>query len=172
MLAQFRDVQAEIIIVPNIQTAAQVEAVIARAQTDGGSILHTMINAELHQLTVESARKRGVFALTWPARSWIILASSWGKSQSVCQVSIAVPISPISAVSKRLSSLVAHDDGKRVDDLNKADIVILGVSRCGKTPLSMYLSMLGWKVANVPIVPGIDPPSSLQQCDKRRRGRR
>ena len=168
VLAQFRDVQAEIIILPNMQTAAQVEEVIARAQADGGSILHTMINAELHQLTVESARQRGVFAfdLAGPIMDHL--------SQQLGQKPIGVPglyrESNI-AYFRRVEAIeftVAHDDGKRVDDLNKADIVILGVSRCGKTPLSMYLSMLGWKVANVPIVPGIDPPSSLQQCDKRR----
>ena len=168
VLAQFRDVQAEIIIFPNLQTPAQVEEVVARVQADGGSILHTMINAELHQLTVELARKQGVFAfdLAGPIMDHL--------SQQLGQKPIGVPglyrESNI-AYFRRVEAIeftVAHDDGKRVDELNKADIVILGVSRCGKTPLSMYLSVLGWKVANVPIVPGIDPPSSLQQCDKRR----
>lgn len=168
VLAQFRDVQAEIIILPNMQTPAQVEEVIARAQADGGSILHTMINAELHQLTVELARKRGVFAfdLAGPIMEHL--------SEQLGQKPIGVPglyrESNI-AYFRRVEAIeftVAHDDGKRVDELNKADIVILGVSRCGKTPLSMYLSMLGWKVANVPIVPGVDPPSSLRECDRRR----
>lgn len=168
VLAQFRGVQAEIIIFPNLQTPAQVEEVVARAQADSGSILHTMINAELHQLTVELARKQGVFAfdLAGPIMDHL--------SQQLGQKPIGVPglyrESNI-AYFRRVEAIeftVAHDDGKRVDELDKADIVILGVSRCGKTPLSMYLSMLGWKVANVPIVPGIDPPASLQQCDKRR----
>jgi regulator of PEP synthase PpsR (kinase-PPPase family) len=63
---------------------------------------------------------------------------------------------------------VAHDDGLRVEDLPQADIVLAGVSRCGKTPLSMYLSVMGWKVANVPFILPVPPPEELLQADRRR----
>ena len=48
------------------------------------------------------------------------------------------------------------------------EIILTGVSRAGKTPLSVYLSMFGWKVANVPIVHGIKPPEQLFKVDKNR----
>ena len=54
-----------------------------------------------------------------------------------------------------------HDDGQRVHELSKAEIVLLGVSRTFKTPLSIYLAFKGWFVANVPVVLGIDPPPEL-----------
>jgi regulator of PEP synthase PpsR (kinase-PPPase family) len=60
---------------------------------------------------------------------------------------------------------VNHDDGKRVEDLPKAEIVLLGVSRVGKTPVSIYLSIQGWKVANVPLAPAIPLPHELAQVD-------
>jgi regulator of PEP synthase PpsR (kinase-PPPase family) len=63
---------------------------------------------------------------------------------------------------------MAHDDGLDAEGWPAAEIVIVGVSRVGKTPLSMYLAVLGWKVANVPLVPGIDPPPSLYELDPRR----
>ncbi len=63
---------------------------------------------------------------------------------------------------------VAHDDGQKPEDLAKADIVVIGVSRSGKTPLSMYLAVQGWKVANIPLVMGIPPPGELFQIDRRR----
>ena len=63
---------------------------------------------------------------------------------------------------------VSHDDGKRIEDLPRAEIILLGVSRVGKTPLSMYLSMLGWKVSNVPLVPDVSPPPALFTGDKHR----
>jgi regulator of PEP synthase PpsR (kinase-PPPase family) len=47
-------------------------------------------------------------------------------------------------------------------------VVLTGVSRVGKTPLSMNLAVLGWKVANVPLVPGVDPPAELFELDRRR----
>jgi regulator of PEP synthase PpsR (kinase-PPPase family) len=63
---------------------------------------------------------------------------------------------------------VAHDDGKRPDDLQNAEIVLIGPSRVGKTPLSMYLSVQGWKVANVPLVREIQPPKALFKIRKSR----
>jgi regulator of PEP synthase PpsR (kinase-PPPase family) len=60
---------------------------------------------------------------------------------------------------------VKHDDGQECRNLHKADIVLAGVSRSSKTPLSIYLAHRGWKVANVPIVAGIAPPPELLQLD-------
>lgn len=60
---------------------------------------------------------------------------------------------------------VEHDDGRGSDDLSGADIVLLGISRTSKTPLSMYLAFLGYKVANIPLAPGMEPPASLFEVD-------
>ena len=56
---------------------------------------------------------------------------------------------------------VRHDDGASLHTLHRADIVLTGISRTSKTPLSMYLAQRGYKTANVPIVPGIEPPQAL-----------
>jgi len=56
---------------------------------------------------------------------------------------------------------VKHDDGQNTQDLEMADIVLVGVSRTSKTPLSMYLAGKGYKVANIPLVEGLKPPSQL-----------
>jgi regulator of PEP synthase PpsR (kinase-PPPase family) len=63
---------------------------------------------------------------------------------------------------------VRHDDGANLRTLHEADIVLTGVSRTSKTPLSMYLAQRGYKTGNVPLVPGIDPPKELFELDKRR----
>jgi [pyruvate, water dikinase]-phosphate phosphotransferase / [pyruvate, water dikinase] kinase len=63
---------------------------------------------------------------------------------------------------------VQHDDGQGLEGLDKADIVLVGVSRASKTPLSVFLSMRGWKVANVPIVLGVEPPPTLYEIDQRK----
>lgn len=60
-----------------------------------------------------------------------------------------------------LEFTVKHDDGKKVEDIGKADFVLIGVSRTGKTPISMYLASLGYKTANVPIIYGIEPPHEI-----------
>jgi regulator of PEP synthase PpsR (kinase-PPPase family) len=56
---------------------------------------------------------------------------------------------------------MAHDDGQLPQDLNAADIIILGISRTSKTPTSIYLAQRGYKTANLPLVPGIDLPAAL-----------
>jgi regulator of PEP synthase PpsR (kinase-PPPase family) len=60
---------------------------------------------------------------------------------------------------------VKYDDGVGTRGLGEADIVLVGVSRTSKTPLSMYLGYLGYKTANVPIVKGIEPPPELDELD-------
>src|SRR5699024_8477772 len=60
---------------------------------------------------------------------------------------------------------VKYDDGRDPSGIEEADIVLIGVSRTSKTPLSQYLALKSYKVANVPIVPEVDPPIELYQTD-------
>jgi len=60
---------------------------------------------------------------------------------------------------------VKHDDGRGADDLQQADVVLVGVSRTSKTPTSMHLGYMGLMAANIPIVKGIDPPPALFTLD-------
>jgi Uncharacterized protein conserved in bacteria len=59
-----------------------------------------------------------------------------------------------------------HDDGQMLDNLDQADVVLIGVSRTSKTPTSIYLANRGIKTANVPLVPGLSPPAELEQTTK------
>jgi regulator of PEP synthase PpsR (kinase-PPPase family) len=61
---------------------------------------------------------------------------------------------------------VKHDDGMGLDTLAQADIVLLGISRTSKTPLSIYLSYRGYKVANIPLVINVPLPQELEQVDR------
>lgn len=63
---------------------------------------------------------------------------------------------------------IAHDDGRNPQDLPKSDIVLLGVSRCGKTPTSIYLAQEGYRVSNVPLDPQSAPPKEIFQVDTTR----
>lgn len=63
---------------------------------------------------------------------------------------------------------VKHDDGKLPQGLTDADIVLIGLSRTGKTPLSTYLANQGWKVANIPVHPDLETPKELFEIDQRK----
>jgi regulator of PEP synthase PpsR (kinase-PPPase family) len=63
---------------------------------------------------------------------------------------------------------IEHDDSQNLATLDGAEIVLIGVSRSGKTPLSMYLAMHGWKTANVSFLPGLPWPVELESVDRQR----
>jgi regulator of PEP synthase PpsR (kinase-PPPase family) len=70
---------------------------------------------------------------------------------------------------KRIDALnytMMHDDGQHADNLEEADVVLLGVSRTSKTPTSIYLANRGIKTANVPLIPGVALPSNVQGLRK------
>jgi len=63
---------------------------------------------------------------------------------------------------------VRHDDGRNPEDLAQADLVLVGVSRSSKTPISIFLAYRGWRVANVPVIANLEPPPTLFDMDRRR----
>ena len=62
---------------------------------------------------------------------------------------------------------MSHDDGKVVSDLDKSDVILVGISRTSKTPTSIYLANRGYKVANIPIVPNKNLPKELTESSKK-----
>jgi regulator of PEP synthase PpsR (kinase-PPPase family) len=65
-----------------------------------------------------------------------------------------------------LNFTMLHDDGQLAEDLEEADVVLVGISRTSKTPTSIYLANRGIKTANIPLVPGISPPPQLETLVK------
>jgi regulator of PEP synthase PpsR (kinase-PPPase family) len=169
VLAQFPHVNVPLHIETHVLDAEQVHRVVQRAAgIPGAIILHTMVNKDCrHLLSVEASRAGVVtFDLASPLLEHLsreLGISPVGKPGLYRQLHKSY-FDRIEAIE----FTVAHDDGKRIEDLAKAEIVLIGVSRVGKTPLSMYLSMLGWKTANVPYVPEVPMPEELKQCDMRR----
>ncbi|HHW86231.1 MAG TPA: kinase/pyrophosphorylase [Chloroflexi bacterium] len=163
VLAQFPDVDVPINVEAKVVSEARVQEVIRKATgIPGAIILHTMVKRDLRRLLVVEAARAGIvtFDLAGPLEEH--LSRELGM-QPLQQPGLYHQMRR--AYFDRVEAIeftVAHDDGKRVEDLPKAEIVLLGPSRVGKTPLSMYLSILGWKTANVPFVPGVPPPPELQ----------
>ena len=168
VLAPFKDVNVPVIIEPYVHTRERVEAVVARAVAAKATLIHTFVDPELRYLLIELAHAQQVpaFDLFGPLLNHL--------SHMLGQAPLGRPglyRDLHQEYFRRVEAIeftVAHDDGKRVHELAQADIVLVGVSRVGKTPLSVYLSMLGWKVANVPLVPSITPPEELFQVERRR----
>lgn len=168
VLAQFPALRVPVIVRGRILSYKQVEAAVKEAEADGGMVVHTLVDHNLREALIELGMKRGV--------ATIDLMGS--LLEQVAQQTGAKPLEQPGLYRKlrkdyfdRVEAIdfaVSHDDGSRPEEIPSADIVLIGVSRCGKTPLSMYLAVRGWKVANVPIVKDIPLPAELLMISPRR----
>ncbi len=166
-LAQFRQA-VPVEIVPHILSVAQVEEAVARARATGGIIAHTFVDGDLRRATAESAARAGVTAIDLIGPLLEHLTAVLGEQPAGKPGLYRQQREKYFERVEAIEFSVAHDDGQRIEELPQAEIVLVGVSRAGKTPLSMYLSVMGWKVANVPLVPELPPPPMLLQVDPRR----
>jgi regulator of PEP synthase PpsR (kinase-PPPase family) len=168
VLAQFPDSGVPVVTIAHVHQPAQVEDAIARADASGGTMVHTMVEGALRRLLIARAGEAGVAAIDLMGPLLDRLAELLGQ-QPLGNPGLYRRLNQdyfdrVSAIDYAM----AHDDGKDPAGWPEAEIVLVGVSRVGKTPLSMYLGVLGWRAANVPLVPGLDPPAGLFQLDRRR----
>ena len=167
-LAQFVGCHAQIILMPRVREMAQLEEIVARASAHCGIVIHTLVDADLRDSLTRLGRAHGVPTIDLMGPLLRELSQLLGMVP-VGQPGLYQQLNE--SYFKRVQAInfsMAHDDGLRTEDLPKAEIVILGVSRTGKTPLSMYLAVLGWRVANVPMIPGHTLPTELTQVERHR----
>lgn len=168
VLAQFHHVNVPLIIKSHILTLEQVAQVVDEISDAEGTIVHSMVNGECRRHLVDLAARKGIYSVDLVAPLLDHLEAEL-RQEPAGQPGLYRKLH--SAYFDRVSAIefaVAHDDGKRVQDLRDAEIVLIGVSRAGKTPISMYLSVLGWKVANVPFVFGIPLPKEISEIGSKR----
>lgn len=167
-LTQFQDATVNISRHGGVRTVEQVREIMTDAETSQGIVVHTLVAQELRRLVLDEGRRRGVATidLMGPllARLTSLLATVPRAEPGLYRPFDDAYLSRIEAIR----FTVNHDDGRNTSDLPRADIVLIGVSRTCKTPVSMYLATQGWRVANVPLVLGLEPPAELFALRKRR----
>ena len=151
--AQFEDFNYEINRLSFIRTQTQIKKIIENASKNKNSIiLYTIVNSSLAKfLTDESSKKKipcfGVLGELILNFSKILnqKASHEPSGQHILNKEYYDRIEAIQFT-------MTHDDGNNIKDIEKSDIVILGVSRTSKTPTSIYLANRGYKISNIPLV--------------------
>ena len=168
VLVRFPDSKVPVVIIRDVDSIQKVQNAVSRAKETEGLVVHTMIDPVVREMLVKLCVNEKVkhFDLLGDLSDYL--------SDFLQREPISNPVlynlrnmeyfRRIEAVE----FIMRHDDGLNSDQLSQADIVLCGASRTGKTPLSIYMGMFGWKVANVPLVPGIEPPESLWSVDNRR----
>jgi regulator of PEP synthase PpsR (kinase-PPPase family) len=151
-----------------IRTPQQVHEVVVEAVAQQALIVHTLVSHELRRLMLEEARRQGVDSMDMMGpvldRLAALLKLTPDQKPGLFQQLAEQKRREIEAVDFAFR----HDDGQNADELSRAEVVLVGVSRSMKTPTMLYLAYRGWFAANVPLVPEVPPPPSLLEVPPER----
>jgi regulator of PEP synthase PpsR (kinase-PPPase family) len=162
VLVQFREIEPVFKKFPYIKTREQIKAILGQAEKVKGIVMYSLVSQELRAWIRREKRKSDIFAidLLGPlleriGRMWNLIPQfNPGLLRSVGEESVRL--------AESIDFTLRHDDGQGLETLDKADLVLIGVSRTSKTPTSLYLSCNNnLKVANIPIIEGIKPPNEI-----------
>jgi regulator of PEP synthase PpsR (kinase-PPPase family) len=148
---------------PLVRTPRQLKRVLQEIEQAPGIVLYTVVNQELTQELERRCRELNLPCLYVLAPIMQVFESYLGAPQTPTVAGQHVLDADYFKRIEALNFTMAHDDGRLPQDLNQADIVLLGISRTSKTPTSIYLAQRGFKTANVPIVPSIPLPEALTE---------
>jgi len=162
--AQFPDQPFVTVRHPRVETVADLQLALARMQGRRAVAIFTVVEPTLREAMRELCREADIVSCDLLEQPLAAVARVSGRAATMKP---GMHPRLDEGYFQRIAAIeyaVKADDGLG-QGLPRADIVLVGVSRTSKTPLSMYLGYLGWKVANVPIVKGIDPPAALFDLD-------
>ena len=159
--AQYQGVASIEHVYPLIRTHSQLDRVISEIDDAPGIVLFTLVDPDLSKRLEASCATSGSPCLSVLNPILTLFQSYLGLSSTPragAQHMLNVDY------FRRIDALnftMMHDDGQLPENLEQAEILLLGVSRTSKTPTSIYLANRGFKTANIPLVPGVPPPRVL-----------
>ena len=162
-LLQFPDHKVRLKLERRMRDRRGLTAILEEASAQQAMVVFTLVRPELRDHFNEQATRLNVRHVDVIGS----LISQIGHHLQADPVNIPTAEMPLSQeYFRRVEAIefaVKSDDGKEPRNLHKADLILVGVSRTSQTPLSTYLAGRGLKVANVPLVLGVDPPAELYE---------
>jgi [pyruvate, water dikinase]-phosphate phosphotransferase / [pyruvate, water dikinase] kinase len=165
-VAQYEGVSAIEHVYPLVRSHAQLERVISEIEAAPGIVLYTLVEPELAGRLEEACRHAGSPLLSVLAPVHALLQSYLG-AHSTARPGAQHMLN--AEYFKRIDAMnftLLHDDGQHPQDLDEADVVLVGISRTSKTPTSIYLANRGLKTANIPLVPNLPLPPQLDTLQR------
>lgn len=151
---------------PLVRTPKQLDRVLGEIDASPGIVLYTLLQQNLADRLEEKCRQLGLpcLSILGPV---LHLFHAYLGAESTHKVGAQHTLN--ADYFRRIDALnytMMHDDGQQADDLEEADVLLIGVSRTSKTPTSIYLANRGVKTANVPLVPGVPLPNAIQHLKR------
>ena len=148
---------------PLVRSQKQLERVLAEVESSPGIVLYTLLQENLVDRLEQRCRELGLpcLSILGPV---LHLFQAYLGAESTHKVGAQHTLN--AEYFRRIDAVnytMLHDDGQATDDLEEADVLLVGVSRTSKTPTSIYLANRGVKTANVPLVPGVPLPPAIEQ---------
>jgi len=167
-MKQFPDKDVYFTRYKNIRSREQIDAIFLEAAVNHDIIVHTIVKPELREYIAELSRIKHVrtLDLIGPA---LTAFSNYFEQEPKAEPGLLHAVND--EYFKRVAAMeftLNHDDGRNLDSLHLADVILVGISRTSKTPLSLVLSLNGLKVVNVPLVLGTPLPKTLFSVDQRK----
>nr|WP_017554710.1 pyruvate, water dikinase regulatory protein [Heyndrickxia coagulans] len=160
-ISQFENQDAELKRFPYVEDTIHIDEVVSLASMNYGMIVYTLVKPEMRKYMNDQAEKHGLAAVDLMGPLMDRLLELY-EFKPLYEPGLVRKLDE--AYFKKVEAIefaVKYDDGRDPRGIVRADIVLIGVSRTSKTPLSQYLAHHRYKVANVPIVPEVDPPEEL-----------
>lgn len=165
-LAQFGGIEPVQKFWPLVRTQKQLEKIIVRIQENPGPVIFTLVDEKMRTRLQERCDELGVPCVSVLDPIMRGLSSYLGKhAKGVPGLQHAMD----DAYFKRVEAVdfaMRFDDGKTLEGLREADVILVGVSRTSKTPTSIFLARRGIKVANIPLVPNVNTPDEYFKLEK------
>jgi [pyruvate, water dikinase]-phosphate phosphotransferase / [pyruvate, water dikinase] kinase len=150
-------------VYPLVRTQKQLDRALTEIEEAPGIVLYTLLEEDLVKRLEDHCRELSLPCLSILGPVLQLMRSYLGTETSH---RVGAQHTLNAEYFKRIDALnytMLHDDGQHIDELEQADVVLVGVSRTSKTPTSIYLANRGIKTGNVPLVPGITVPASVEQ---------
>ncbi len=164
--AQYEGISAIEHVYPLVRSRTQLERVTAEIETAPGIVLYTLVDTELAAQLEETCRITASPCLSVLAPVLTLFQSYLGAASTARPGAQHVLNADYFKRIDAMNFTLLHDDGQLTENLNEADVVLVGVSRTSKTPTGIYLANRGIKTANVPLVPGVSLPPGLETVRK------
>jgi [pyruvate, water dikinase]-phosphate phosphotransferase / [pyruvate, water dikinase] kinase len=148
-----------------VRSQRQLERVMGEIESAPGIVFYTISNGELRETLEHHCRKLGVPALSVLDNAINMLSRYLGLQTIMRTAGQHTLDANYFRRMEAINFALSRDDGQGNLHLSEADVVLVGVSRTSKTPTCVYLANRGVRAANVPLVPGIDPPEELFALD-------
>ncbi|MGO4886640.1 pyruvate, water dikinase regulatory protein [Anaerobacillus sp. MEB173] len=164
--SQFNGAGIEINRISSVQDIKALNNTIAAAKYSNAIIAYTIVIPHLKEYLDQKTKDEGIIAIDLMNPLMEALSQKLNKEPKREPRLMRKLDDNYFRKVEAIEFAVKYDDGQDMRGLNRADIVLIGVSRTSKTPLSMYLAHKGYKVANVPLVPEVTPPDALFKLER------